>query len=540
MVEACRSVRGTGLERHADIRFSLFEASGTAPFAKPSDSVDGVWTGTLDGAGQYAPSVRARSGAANFTATIETAASSAGGIVGIGRGTLDATRNVGPRYTRLRFESLESARHDIYSVEVGNGVESVTSDVAILTVEAPLVVGLFSEEADTSAWMLAGPAPTLDYFSGPDTDAWGDALLRVGDILLVGGDFTGIKRRRAGPVTARPFLAALDAVTGRPVTTFQVPSEVDGVVRALVLSPDGDRVYTGGDFGLPVVDAVTGELAFAVSAADGTDGGRVFDIVVTRSRIYLGGDFSRVNGRYRANIARLSLDGDPDPSWAPRVRGGVSKGRAAPVQVVTLSPAEDVVYVGGNFASIDSTLVQRLPGGGRNSILTLDASDGAVRPERFMPTLGTFSLSLAPFDIAVTDSCVIIVCGAPNILTFHSTSGAVLCQIYGTGDTPALQIAGDYVFVGHHGEYFFDATFSPIPPQAVPSLTPRIVVPYKLHSFRISDGSFAPVRAWRISGAFGVWGIVVDEDAIWVAGQISQAGLNDRRVDGLVRFPALP
>jgi len=660
---------------NADIRFSLFEASGTTPFATPADSVDGVWTGTLDGAGQYVLSVWARSGAANYTATIETATGGTPGPVNaasIGQGTLDSTRGVGPRYTRLRFNSLASARHTItvswnssadvrfnvfgsngtaisqtirgsnpgvwsgeldanqryfiglwstdgvanysatletapeatvplsltrqpsglsvtegenatftveasgsgalvyqwfadgsplsgetadsltvfsasasddgtgYTVEVGNGVDTVTSEVATLTVEGPPVIGLFSESADTSAWMLAGPAPTLDYLAGPNTDAFGDTLLRVGDVLLVGGDFTGIKPRRAGPVTARPFLAALDAISGQPVTTFQVPPEVDSVVRALVISPDRNRVYIGGDFGLLVVDAVTGELAFAVDVADGTERGRVFDIAVTRSQVYIGGDFNRVNGRYRVNIARLSLDGDLDPSWAPRVRGGVSKGRAAPVQVVTISPAEDVVYVGGSFASIDSTPVQRLPGGGRNSILTLDASDGAVRPERFMPSLGSFSLSLAPFDIAVTDSHVIIVCGAPNILTFYSTSGVVLRQIFGTGDTQALQIAGDYVFVGHHGEYFFDDTFSPIPSQAVPSLSPRIVVPYKLHSFRISDGSFEPVQAWRISGAFGVWGIVADEDAIWVAGQIFEAGANERRVDGLVRFPALP
>jgi len=663
----------------ANIRFSLFEASGTTPFATPSDSVDGVWTGTLDGAGRYAMSVWAASGVASYTATIETTTGATPGpvgAVGIGQGTLDSTRSVGPRYTRLRFNSLATARHDItvswgsdadvrfsvfdangtaispvirgsspgvwsgeldanqryfiglwstdgvanysatletatektvplslsrqpsglsvtegqdatftveaagsgalvyqwfadgsplsgetgdsltvfsasaadngtgYTVEVGNGVETVTSEVATLTVEGPPVIGLFSESADTSAWMLAGPAPTLDYFAGPDTDAFGDALLRVGDVLLVGGDFTGIKRRRSGPVTARPFLAALDAVSGQPVTTFQVPSEVDSVVRALVLSPDGSRVYIGGDFGLLSVDAVTGELEFAVSTTDGTGRGRVFDIAATRSQIYIGGDFNRVNGTYRANIARLSLDGDLDPSWTPRVRGGVSKGRASPVHVVTLSPAEDVVYVGGSFASINSTLVPRTPAGARNSLLTLDASDGAVRPERFIPNVTSYTTALAPFDIVVTDVYVIIAWAGPNVLSFHSRSGSTLRQYFGYGDTQALQVAGDYVFVGHHGEFFFSGTSffgsleKAIPPEAVQSINPEILEPYKLHSFRIDDGSFEPEQAWKISGAFGVWGLAVDEDSIWIAGQIFEAGLNDRPVDGLVRFPA--
>ncbi|MBX2886442.1 MAG: hypothetical protein KTR32_41190, partial [Granulosicoccus sp.] len=65
------------------------------------------------------------------------------------------------------------------------------------------------------------------------------------------------------------------------------------------------------------------------------------------------------------------------------------------------------------------------------------------------------------------------------------------------------------------------------------------ILPFKMHSFRIDDPSFLPEQAWRLNGPFGVWGIAASEDSLWIAGQISLAGSNNRPVDGLVRFPAL-
>jgi len=45
-------------------------------------------------------------------------------------------------------------------------------------------------------------------------------------------------------------------------------------------------------------------------------------------------------------------------------------------------------------------------------------------------------------------------------------------------------------------------------------------------------------QAWRVDGFFGVWGISVAEDSIWITGQMSLAGSNARPVNGLARFPA--
>ena len=101
-----------------------------------------------------------------------------------------------------------------------------------------------------------------------------------------------------------------------------------------------------------------------------------------------------------------------------------------------------------------------------------------------------------------------------------------------------LQVVNNVLFVGHHGE-FFGTQADPIPPEAVESIEPRIFIPYKFHSFSLDEPGFPPLQAWKISGAFVVWGIAAAEDSIWITGKMFRAGSNDLSVDGLVRFPAL-
>ena len=80
----------------------------------------------------------------------------------------------------------------MYSVDISNGVNVLRSEVAFLTVDAATVLGIYSSEADTTTWSLVGPAPTLDFTDTRPGDAWARRLLRIHDLLLVGGDFTGI------------------------------------------------------------------------------------------------------------------------------------------------------------------------------------------------------------------------------------------------------------------------------------------------------------------------------------------------------------
>ena len=596
-------------DNDSDFEFVVRHRDGTLISPTVSGSNPVVWTGELDAGERYYLGVRANSGTANFTATInlepepepepepespadppEDNDTSPVSSVTFGQGILDSSRAAGPRFIRLYFDSLDTAVHTInvswdsnadvrfnvfdesgsrvngsvvrgsnpgvwigqldanqrYNIGLWSfdGIANYTATLTVreLSAEEP-APGKFSQQADAATWILDGPAPTLDFNTfGPFDDGWGRVLLRVDDLLLVGGDFTGIRRNRTSSTTQRPWLAALDAVSGQPVSTFQVPLQIDSVVRSLALSPNGNQVYVGGDFGLLVIDAITGQLDFAVSVTEGNGQGRVFDIAVSQTQIYIGGEFNNVEGTFRHNIARLSLDGDLDGSWRPNAQGGFGSGREAPVQSVSLSPSGDSVYVGGNFTAIDGIDVARSTENTTVSMLVLDADEGAaVRPERFTPIVdrsvtGSDSKPLRARDIAVTENYVIIAWGGPNHLTFHSLDGTRLRQYRGTGDVQALQVMGDLVFVGHHGEFFGDLS-NPIPLEAVLSINPEIIVQFKLHSFRLDDPDFQLDQAWEITGPFGVWGIAASEDSIWVSGQLSTAGSDNRAIDGLVRFP---
>lgn len=553
----------------ADVRFKVQEENGGSLSSTLQGTNPGVWTGELEADGQYFIGLWSADGVANYIVKVETSADpvdpelaitaqptdltvAEGGnatfsITASGSGTFsyqwfaDGLAIPGETSDSLTVMAITLEEDGTgYRAQVSNTVEVLTSEVATLTVRESLSPGMFSREADASTWILSGPAPTLDFNVSNADAAWGRVLLRIGEVLLVGGDFTGIRPARGGPVTDRPWLAALNAISGQPESTFQVPSRIDGVVRALALSPDGSQVYVGGDFGFLALNATTGAIEFEVDVARGARMGRVFDIAVTPTQMYIGGDFTAVDEALRENVARLSLDGELDGSWRPGVEQGFRSGREAPVQSITVSPSEDVIYVGGNFRFINGTPVPRTRHDTTISLLAVSTSDdGTVRSERFTPIVNEQTQkSVKVRDIAVTENYVIVAWGGPNYLTFHSLDGTRLVQYQGTGDVQALKVVGDLVYVGHHGE-FFGSLPNPIPPEAYVSADPEIIRRFRLHSFRIDDPSFLPEDSWEASGLFGVWGIAVSEDSVWLSGQLISAGSNGRLVDGLVRFSAL-
>ena len=340
----------------------------------------------------------------------------------------------------------------------------------------------YSDNTDTSAWVLDGPASTLDYQAGDDTSGWGRTLLRVDDVLLVGGDFKRIRQRTSQSISiARPWLAALDAITGQPVTTFKTPDQINSVVRSLALSADGTRVNAGGDFGLVALDAVTGAVDFEVPIISESNAGRVFDIVVTETQLYIGGDFTQIGITPINNLARLSTLGELDSAWNPDVAGGISAGRSAPVLSLALSPTNNTLYVGGTYKSINGTPVVATELDTTVSMLAISTLDGSVNAERFVPELmmgeDSNSKNLLAYDIALLDGYIMIAWGGANYLSLHQADGALLQQYSGQGDVHVIHILDDLVIVGHHGEFFGTLT-NPIPPGAVVSINPLELMPF--------------------------------------------------------------
>lgn len=209
-----------------------------------------------------------------------------------------------------------------------------------------------SAAADISR--VANPAPsvvTADALPTTQIDgvAWSQAV--VGNTVFVGGRFANARPAGAAPgtnLTARANLLAYDITTGNLVTSW-APS-TDKQVLTVAASPDGSRIYIGGEFtsvnGTPryrvaALDAKTGQL---ISSFNPIVSYKVNSIVATNSTVYLGGDFKTVNGVARNNLAAVSATNGALLGWNP--------GADAEVKAMVMAPLGDKLIVGGRFQNM--------------------------------------------------------------------------------------------------------------------------------------------------------------------------------------------
>jgi trimeric autotransporter adhesin len=217
-----------------------------------------------------------------------------------------------------------------YRVVASNAAGNATSNAATLSVRA-------AAAADT--WVTNGEVRAL-------------ARSEDGRTIYLGGDFSQV-----GPRTGS--FVAIDATTGLPSASFP---KVDGRVNASVADGQGGW-YIGGFFSL-VGSTPRDNLAHIL--ADGrvdpnfapAVNSEVTALAVEGSTVYVGGEFSRIGQVNRAHIAALNAaDGAVTP-WRPDADNAV----------LALAVLDNVVYAGGRFNAIG--------GQPRRFIAALNDTDG--------------------------------------------------------------------------------------------------------------------------------------------------------------------
>ena len=173
---------------------------------------------------------------------------------------------------------------------------------------------------------------------------------------FIGGQFTSVG------TSVRANLAHV--LSDRSVSAWNPGT--DGAVRALVLH--AGVLYAGGDFltlggvarnRIGAVDASTG----TTSAWNPNANGSVRSFADGGGSLYVGGLFITIGGHSRNRLASLSYStGNADPTWNPNAN--------STVLALWLDPVASVLYVGGQFTSVD--------GQTRNRIAALDAASGSV------------------------------------------------------------------------------------------------------------------------------------------------------------------
>ncbi|WP_142457744.1 PKD domain-containing protein [Geodermatophilus aquaeductus] len=219
----------------------------------------------------------------------------------------------------------------------------------------------------TPATVTADALPTVQI----NGVAWAQVV--VGNTVFVGGDFSTARPAGAAPgvaETPRSNLLAYDIRTGELITSF-APT-LDGQVLALAASPDGSRLYVGGDFGrvngqvrtrIAAFNAATGQLVADFRPAVS---GQVSAIAATNSTVYLGGTVTAVGSVARTRLAAVSAATGALTAWAPQPGGTANQ-----IMAMTLAGTNQVV-IAGRFSSLNGTAT--------SGVGAVDATSGATRP----------------------------------------------------------------------------------------------------------------------------------------------------------------
>jgi hypothetical protein len=193
----------------------------------------------------------------------------------------------------------------------------------------------------------ATPLPTVQI----DGVVW--QTLTWGDTVYAAGSFTTARPPGAAPgvgTVQRLNLLAFDVRTGALREGFV--ADANAQVLALAMAPDGSRLFVGGEF-----TTINGINRFRIAALNPTTGAvdtsfrsqtdfRVRSIVATDAVVYAGGAFGVANTQPRAQLAAFDRRTGELLNWAPTAAGGQ-------VMSMALLPGSDRLVVSGAFSTLN-------------------------------------------------------------------------------------------------------------------------------------------------------------------------------------------
>ncbi|UOX99769.1 PKD domain-containing protein [Blastococcus sp. PRF04-17] len=207
----------------------------------------------------------------------------------------------------------------------------------------------------------------------------------IGNTVYVVGSFT--RARPAGAAagqqeSVRNHILAYDITTGALVTSF-APS-LNAQALSITASPDGSRLYVGGDF-TTVNGSVRNRVAALTPAGALVDtfrpsvNSQVRALAATNSTLYMGGSITAVGGVSRNRLAAVSTANGALLPWAPQPGVGPTSGNRDG-NTNTSNAVMALVVTGGGNQVVAAGRFDSMNGVKATGVAALDPVSGANRP----------------------------------------------------------------------------------------------------------------------------------------------------------------
>ena len=244
---------------------------------------------------------------------------------------------------------------------------------------------------------------------------------------FIGGDFTSVGKQ------PRSNLAQI--ASDMTITAWDPQAAPGGVVRALVVS--GSKVIVGGDF--TVIGGVGRSFIAALDVTTGVPtswnpgaNDRVRALALNGTTVYVGGDFTSIGGASRNRLAEIDVATGAATVWNPNGTG----------EIDAIAVGASVVYVGGFFNTVGGMT--------RNDIAALDGASGAVAAWNPNANGGVGVLALNGSTVYAGGTFTNIGGQTRNRIAALSTSTALATSWNpnASGPVSALLVSGTKVYVG--------------------------------------------------------------------------------------------
>lgn len=404
------------------------------------------------------------------------------------------------------------------------------------------VVGMIG--GATGQALAASPFPPTAFWQ---TNGTVRAIAFRGNVVYVGGQFTSVRPPGAAAGTkevTRHNVAAFNTKTG---AVLKWNPGANGTVRTIVVT--STRVYLGGSF------TTVGGRARSNVAAVGLGGvaskwnpGANRSVFVLRlgpnGQLFAGGDFTKIGGKVRRHLAEIGRSASaPIAAWGPaigQITGFACPPRCSP-RIFTIAFSGHRVYFGGHFGLVDGVARNEAAAVPINNSSQVLAFNPNIYAAANCPTCTTVETSRVYHLIATASH--IYTCGgywkvngtktSYNVSAFDPNTGTLQNSLtqQDDGDTPGCMLRAGVLYVGGH----FNV--------AGPGCTPGHLAPcstrHHVAAFDTTDNTLLP---WSpdVNSVHGLLVIASGSPGVGFGGYFTRMGGTNQQGFGFYRSTRLP